>query len=347
MKNYPLLTICLLAHNGEKFISKTLDSIFNQTYPNLEIIVSDNYSDDKTAEIVKTFLKDKKNVFYRKNEKPLIKDYDYIGCYSNYNSCINSGLIKGEFVSFCHDDDIYERNIFQKEIDFLISHPEIGAVFTTGNIISEKDEIIGKIALPKSLRGKNIYSFIEVFKSFLNNGNTFLITPTFTTRKDILDNVGLFNEKEFRTCADLDMWLRILEKYPIGILNENLINYRVGGGSRAYGKTRTQRADWFLVMDYFLGKSKLSNKIEKLFLKQYDFLKRIDDAVIAVNFLKRNKTVEAKKFIDKIISPDIFWFFSKNITKKKIKGLILIIIIFVCFNMGIGKPIGKIIYRFK
>jgi glycosyltransferase involved in cell wall biosynthesis len=175
MKDYPLVTIFLLTNNGEKTVEKSLYSLINQTYPNLEIIVSDNYSSDKTPEIIKSLQdknKDKdKNIIYKRNDPPAIKDDNYIGCYANYNSCINSNLIRAEFVSFCHDDDIYEKNFIEKEIDFLISHPDAGGVFTMANIIDENDKLIGQRKLPKKFRGRNLYVFSDIFNEFLNNGN--------------------------------------------------------------------------------------------------------------------------------------------------------------------------------
>ena len=69
MKNI-LVSIGVPVFNGEKFIGKTLDSLINQTYKNIEIIISDNCSDDKTTNICKNYCKlDSRIKFFRHDEK--------------------------------------------------------------------------------------------------------------------------------------------------------------------------------------------------------------------------------------------------------------------------------------
>ena len=341
----PLLTIFLLCHNSERFLEKTLKSILGQTYSNFELILSDNYSEDKTPEIIKSFQKNNENIIYCRNEKPELSDQDYIGCYSNYNACIKSNLIKGNFVAFCHDDDIYNKNIFEKEINFLINNPEAGAVFTMANKINREDNLVGSFKLPKDLKGKRVYNFADIFKSLLYYGNNFLITPTFFARTNVLKDVGLFNENKFRTSADLEMWLKILEKYPIGIINEKLINYRVGRGGKIYQRSRTKRSDYFLVMDHYFKKAKTSLKIEDKFLRQYEYQKYFDDTLLAMNFLTKNQIEEAKKMINKPFSPNISRAFFENISLLRIKVFILKLIMLICINIGLGRYLGRL-YQF-
>ncbi|MCX6718084.1 MAG: glycosyltransferase [Candidatus Staskawiczbacteria bacterium] len=336
----PLLTICVLCHNSEKFIEKTLKSILSQAYSDSEIIISDNYSDDSTPEIIKHFQKDYPKIIYRRNEKPLLDDQDYIGCYENYNTCLKSGLINGEFVAFCHDDDIYHKDVFEKQINFLIKNPEAGAVFTMVNLINNNDKIIRTTRIPKILGKKNIHNFTEIFNALLYNGNTFLETPAFLARKKTFETSGFFNEDRFRTSADLEMWLRIAEKYSIGILDERLVDYRVGGGGRAYQRLRNKRSDFFSVMDYYLEKKSLA--AENKFLRQYEYQKNFDDTLLALNFLMKDDITAAKKIINQPVKLSIFLAFFENITLKRMQVSMLRIIMFLGINAGFGKYLKKI-----
>src|SRR3989344_1593727 len=126
MTEHPLLTICITTYNSEKTIKKTLESVIGQTYPNFEILVSDNGSSDNTLEMVRSF--NNPRIFIRHNIKKITSDRPYIGSYDNYNGCIESGLIRGELVAFYHSDDIYEKDIVKKEVEFLMRNPEAGAV---------------------------------------------------------------------------------------------------------------------------------------------------------------------------------------------------------------------------
>ncbi len=346
--NKPLLTICILCHNSEKFLEKTLNSIIRQTYPNFEIIISDNYSEDRTPKIAEAFQKENpgQKIIYRRNEKPIVPDEYYIGCYENYNSCLKSGLINGEFVAFCHDDDIYSKTALEDQVNFLIKNPVAGVVFSMVNIINQKNKIIGSTKIPKILSKKNIHNFTEIFEALLYNGNTFLKTPTLVARKNTFDNIGLFNEDKFRTSADLEMWLRIAEKYPIGILNKKLVDYRVGGGGgRLYNKLRIDKADFFDVIEYFMKKESMARKIDKRFLRQYDCQKYFDETLVAMNFLIKEDQKSAKELINKRLPLSVLMAIFENITLLRIKVFSLRIIMLLCVNLGMGKHLGRLLSR--
>lgn len=361
MKNNPLVTIFFLTHNYEKLLEKTVSSIIGQSYPNLEIIISDNQSTDKTWDVIKRIQSQNPKIISRKNIPNLktdeffdisikdtpntkkIKVYDI--CLNHCNGCLNSKLAKGEFIIFCHQDDIYEKDIIKKEAEFLMQNPDIPAVFTLGNIIDENNRIVGEFKLPQELKGKKIYHFIEIFKAILRHGDMFLITPTFMARKEIFDKVGLFDDQgPFGGADDLEMWLRILEKYPIGILPENLINWRNGGRGKKYNQLRTEKADFFNVMDYYLEDKLYLDKMDKKSLRQYEYQKHFDNTLRAMNFLIKNEIEETKKLINKPISFDIFLAFFENINIRRIKVAILRIIIFISVNLGLSRPLGKFLY---
>jgi len=68
----PIVTIGLPVNNGEKFINKCLNSILDQTRTDFRLIISDNASEDKTAEICKEFMKKDPRIKYFKQEKNLV-----------------------------------------------------------------------------------------------------------------------------------------------------------------------------------------------------------------------------------------------------------------------------------
>ena len=69
MNSTPLVSIGLFVYNGERFIEQSLRSILNQTFTDFELIVSDNASTDRTAEIVEAFAKRDDRICYYRNEK--------------------------------------------------------------------------------------------------------------------------------------------------------------------------------------------------------------------------------------------------------------------------------------
>lgn len=343
MTEKPLLTICVPAYNSEKTIAKTLSSILGQTYPNFEILFSDNNSTDNTLRIVESFKSPK--IIVRKNRLfPEQNKHSYLGCYDNYNGCLQSGLIKGEFVAFWHSDDIYEKEIAERQVNFLMQHPEVGAVFTMAAVMDQNDKITGAKNLPKKLKSmkKEIFDFANIFKEILYNGNTFLITPTFMARTKIFKELGEFtSENDFGTSSDLEMWLRIAQKYPIAILQEKLMRHRTGGGGKSYLRNREKQADFFKAVDYYLNSSLNSLKIEKKYLRQYKYQKDFDNTLRAMNLLVKNETNKAKELITNPFSWKLAMAFFENITLLRIKVLLLKIILFFGINFGFGKFLGK------
>jgi len=69
VQNHPLVSISLLTWNGEKYIKDCLNSVFNQTYSNLEILIRDNNSEDKTVQYIKDIKKRHKNLKFFLNPK--------------------------------------------------------------------------------------------------------------------------------------------------------------------------------------------------------------------------------------------------------------------------------------
>ncbi len=340
----PLLTICITTYNNEKTVKKTLESVLAQTYQNLQILVSDNGSTDKTLEIVKQFTDPR--ITLRHNIKKIVSDKPYIGYYDNCNGCLESGMIQGEFVAFYHSDDIYEPAIAQKEVEFLIKNPQAGAVFTMGNVINEHDSIIGAHHIPKQLQRQQVYDFNKIFKNILTHGNTFLLTPTFMARTTVFEQVGPFaSEGEFGTSADLEMWLRILEKYPIGILQENLIRRRVGGGGKTYNSLRIGPADFFTVMDHYLVVKNHVAAANTKELRQYQFQKDFDNTLRAMHFLIKGEVGEAKKITGNPFSLQLFWALAENANLLRVKVVALKIILYIGINLGLGKYLGKVLYK--
>ena len=332
-RNKPLVSVCIPTYNSAPYLKESLESIINQTYHNLEIIISDNNSEDDTELIVKSYNSQHEIYFYR--------NLTNIGCYNNYNKCIS--LANGEFIAIYHSDDIYEQNIVEKEVEFLQNHPKVGAIFSLDKLINENGKIIGETNIPKELKNKSVFNFNETYKALLKNGNTFLRTPTFMTRTSIYNKIGLFNEKDFETSADLEMWLRILEKYEIGILDQTLMKHRISisSGTTSYLNKRTKRADFFLVMDHFVASPTLTTKIKEKFWKRYEYYKDLDEAYLARNFLKRGKTNKAKNLLNKVLSISFIINSFKGLNG--IKQLIITIVLFLGIKVGFGKLFGNIL----
>jgi glycosyltransferase involved in cell wall biosynthesis len=225
--NLPLVSICIPTFNNENYIKKCLDSIVNQTYSNIEVIINDNFSTDETWGIVQKY----SNL----NNWTCCRNKENIGAFENFNKLISKA--KGDYISIYHSDDIYDQKIVEKCAEVLNKNINIKLVGTMAKIIDISGIQIGQYNLPSMKHGMNnmILNFENVMETFLycqkkNELETdqLFITPSIMVRSEIYDTLGLFNsDKKFGSSGDYEMWLRVSLNHNISIIDEKLMSYRV------------------------------------------------------------------------------------------------------------------------
>ena len=106
---HPLVSIVLATYNGEKYLHQQLDSLINQTYKNIEIIIADDCSTDSTVEIIKEYINQYSYISLFQQEKN-------VGYQKNFEKAAT--LANGEFIAFCDQDDIW----LNSKIEILVNH---------------------------------------------------------------------------------------------------------------------------------------------------------------------------------------------------------------------------------
>ena len=344
--NQPLVSVCIPTYNAEKIVMGTLQSILNQTYQNLEIIVVDNASTDDTLALLQK-LKDPRIKIYKNSKN--------IGAEKNWGRCIE--LANGEYIAIFHADDLYMPDMVEKQVQTFQDNPSVGAVFTMGNHINDRDEVSGKHKLPVELKGKEIYYFTEIFISILRAGN-FLMCPSAMVRSEIYTKLAPFDDERFGTSADLDMWLRILERHQIAILDEKLMSWRVSNKvivkiEEVYFKVnptqrnlrylRTDKTDFFKVMDFYLSRETDDLKIPKSALNRYELQRTVDNITRSVNFILKSQPQEAKKLLKKSLSSRVFRATIGCIEEPHYIAYYIFGLMFLfSINLGIGSYLAKV-----
>ena len=251
-KTSPLVSIIVPVFNGEQFLRESLDSILSQTYPHTEVIVMDDASTDATPAVVASY---GARLQYHRQESNR-------GIYGNANEGI--AMARGEYIAIYHADDIYDPSIVQREVDFLEKYPEAGAVFSQDIFIGPDGRERGRLNIPPEVRGGHSLPYAVVVNALLKYKNTFLTCPSSMVRASVYRDVGVYRDQQFRNTSDLDMWLRIARKYPIGVLEDYLFRHRYGHGNSAqrYRRLRTDPERYFTIMDLYLadGDSAIATK---------------------------------------------------------------------------------------
>ena len=225
MSKYPLISIITPLFNTEKYISKTIKSVINQTYQNWELIIIDDKSDDKSKDIVRKFLDDKriKLISSVKNKGPA--------------KTRNRGLTiaKGRFVSFLDSDDIWLKNKLEVQLNFMIEE-KVGFSFTKYNRINWKGEIIG---YPKT--------FIEMPSYEQLTYNCTIGCLTVMIDREICKDLVF---PDILKRQDHGLWLLLFKKgiQPYGI-NKVLASYRVRRNSVSSNKFVAAGYQWRLYRD--------------------------------------------------------------------------------------------------
>lgn len=245
MKEQPLVSVIIPAYNAEKYIKEAIESVLNQTYKNIELIVVDDGSTDNTAEIVKKYLNDPRVKYIYQENKGLA-------------GARNTGIkkAKGDYIAFLDADDFYLPEKIEKEVKFLKEHPEFDIVYCNMEHFYD-----GKSKILFQHRGP-FYSgnvFEKLLNKFFGQADTLLIP------KKILDKIGLFDEK-MRYSEDWDLLLRISwAGFKFGFIKEPLLRIRIHKGSHS-----DMNNQWKMKKDALYLFDKLFKKMSPAERKQYN-----------------------------------------------------------------------------
>lgn len=210
----PLVSVIVPVYNGQDFVGKTIESILNQTYRNLELIIIDDASKDNTKDVI--------NSFEDARIRTVFQEENHNVCYSGN---VGFKLAKGKYVALIGHDDIWKSDKLRKQVSFMEEHPTYDVCFTWCNIIDEEEIIVSKNypALYQRFCSRNL-SNEQWIRQLLTNGNSFC-APSACIRKTALDKSGHYRLALLQL-QDYELWLRIFQNGKVYIINNKVMNYR-------------------------------------------------------------------------------------------------------------------------
>ncbi|MEH2068025.1 MAG: glycosyltransferase [Nostoc sp.] len=213
----PNVSVIIPTYQRADLVSETIESVLAQTYTDYEIIVVNDGSTDNTREVLAQF-KDKITVIYQDNQ--------------GLPAARNTGIMasQGRYIAFVDDDDLWLPYKLEKQIPCFESNPNIGLVYS--NMVFFKDNrVLSYNMWPK---GSHPPGVLQDWMLFMVD---YIPVPTVVVRRECLDEVGLFDQT-LTSCEDYDLWLRIIEKFPVHFLNELVAFYRLSANSMSQNKER-------------------------------------------------------------------------------------------------------------
>lgn len=218
MKN-PLVSVICLCYNQYRFIEAALDSVVNQSYPNLEIIIVDDASTDNSQLVIDEWIGRHQDVVFIKNEQNM-------GSTTSFNKGLS--LSNGEFVIDLSGDDVLNINRIEKQIIFFRQQgPGVGVIYSNAQYIDEK----GRDLDVHFDRPTMIPYEGDIYQKLIDT--YFIPTPTMMIRKSVFDELDGYDENLFY--EDFDFWVRSSRNWAYAYQSEILTSIRLVDGSQSKG----------------------------------------------------------------------------------------------------------------
>jgi glycosyltransferase involved in cell wall biosynthesis len=217
--NPPLISVIVISYNAENFIIETLESIKSQTYRNVELIISDDASKDRTIEVCENWLQENSSYF---KDVFIDKGIENKGIPANINKGVK--LSSGEFIKIIAADDILLNDCLERNME-IVQDRGVDLVYSNMIFFSDRDQV-----LPG---GKNY--FLEYFSTLYSEDqlklycrtSVFLNTPTWFTRRSIIESTNGFDES-YRLLEDQVFLIKAIElKAKIVYLDAVTVKYRI------------------------------------------------------------------------------------------------------------------------
>lgn len=215
----PEFSIIIPSYNHAKYIEQAITSVLTQSFHDLELLIIDDGSSDDSVQIISAFADPRLRVFPQSNQ----------GAHAAINRGIHAS--SGKYIAILNSDDTYAPDRLQKIKDAFTSQPAAGLIGSYINLIDARGNSLG---IKEGFKNINPWTLDSHEKSFrageslhsaLLTENYLATTSNFVFARECFDAVGDF--RPLRYAHDWDFALRAARQFPISLLPEPLVNYRV------------------------------------------------------------------------------------------------------------------------
>lgn len=271
MSYNPLVTVVCLCFNHEKFIIECLNSVLNQLYSPIQLIIVDDFSTDNSKKVIETWLQKNPEIEFIINDSNL-------GITQSFNKGLK--LAKGEYIIDLAADDVLLPNCVNAQINTFQNTPlkNLGVVYGNAEIIRENgsfDSYFFLVNDQKKVIQKRITG--DIYENVLSDFYS-ICSVSSMIKKSVLDNLDGYDESlEYE---DLDFWIRASRIYEFDFIDEPIIQKRIVINSLAsnFNKKkdiRTQKIDYSTYLILKKGIQLNRNKQEDLAIQ-----KRVHNGII-------------------------------------------------------------------
>jgi alpha-1,3-rhamnosyltransferase len=219
--NTPLVSIIILTYNSEKFILETLESAKQQTYKNIELIISDDCSADNTVTTCETWITENEQFF---NRCVLVTTPVNKGIPANCNRGIKAS--RGTWFKLLAGDDLFFPDCIQNNIEYISKNKNIQFLFSKVEYLIKDSSMKYGQDIPTIDKG-----FYEAIPNkqykLLVHGGVFVPAATGFLNKQTIQNLGGFDE-DIKLCEDYPMWMKATKNsIKLNFMDQKTVWYRL------------------------------------------------------------------------------------------------------------------------
>lgn len=280
---YPKVLVMIPTFNRPHYFKLALESAINQRYKNLEIVVSDDSTDNLTARLIKKYLYDTRIKYYKHENFSAKDNWAWMRQYVKDTDC--------QYINWLMDDDIFHEDKIFKMMDYYLEYDNVALVTSHRQPIDKDGNFLQDIGATKRICNQDtIFSGDVIGKNILCNMLNFVGEPTTVLfKKEYLKDgdFGWTDLEEDYTAEDFPTYLHILEKGDLAYITDTLSYFRLHDGQcqRNLGINVRSTLCWIIDMQYAFQ--------QKLYIKTIeDYRQAVFRVVdVAVNLLR--KTADA------------------------------------------------------
>ena len=256
IENGPLLSVIMPVYNHELYVGEAIESVLNQHYKDIELIIIDDGSKDKSFDIVSKYASDSRVTAIKQEN-------------AGAHNAINRGLsmAKGEYLAVINSDDVFEKDRFSVMAEYMEEHKNVGFACSYIRVIDSKGKDLG---VKKGWRNMEPWLVEHPEKSLKANDDFIenLIMTNFTSttsnflfRREVYDKIG--GMRNLRFAHDWDFALRAAEITDCALIEKPLMRYRVHNSNTISSNRKWMLFEvawmWAANIERFCGKALFKN----------------------------------------------------------------------------------------
>ena len=212
MQNFPLVSVICLSYNHEAYVVEALNSVINQTYPNVELLIADDCSTDNSVEVIQNWLENHPEVDFLTNEKNF-------GNTKTFNQLAKKA--KGEFIIDLAADDILLPNCVENQIKTFQNSKFKNLAIVYGNLIEvdENGSFLGNYYTEEDHPESG-----DIYKMVVGR-TTKICSVSSMVKKSVMEKLGYYDEN--LAYEDLDLWIRTSRDFDFEYIPEVLAKKRI------------------------------------------------------------------------------------------------------------------------